>query len=366
VAIFDPGVTVENWKKDFFAYITQRSKDFRHSPSRPRIAPEPSGDDGPGVVIGRSPAMLEVSKLVQAAAASDLDVVLLGETGTGKEVISNLIHRLGQSTAKEPVAVNCAAIPAELLEAELFGIVKGAATGVSARDGVFIRADGGTLLLDEIGEMPLPLQAKLLRALQEREVMPVGGQRATPIDIRVISTTHRPLAQLVSEKKFRADLYYRLRGLEIRLPPLRERLEDLPEFATLFVQRFARDSGKRIRGISERALRILAGHSWPGNVRELETDMKRAVALCPNGGVVDSTLLAHLGVESGPSSPLPNQGSVPSSPSYGTLREELAATERERIRRELAVAEGNKSEAARQLGITWNGLVMKMKRLGLS
>ncbi len=372
VAILGQGAKVDRWKEDFFSYLATRWQEQRHDPPAPRAQPAQVEPERGPVVLGRSAAMVEVETLARAAAESGLNVVLLGETGTGKEVLSRFIHRLRATGKGELVAINCAAIPSELLEAELFGVASRVATGVDPREGLFVRAHGGTLLLDEIGEMPYTLQAKLLRALQEREVMPVGGRRPMPVDLRVISTTHRPLARLVAEKKFRADLYYRLRGLEIWLPPLRERLEDIPEFATLFAQRAARASGKRVRGITERALRLLTCHRWPGNVRELETDMERAVALCADGGSIDSRLFSHLDPVAGrPSSvsvleaPTSRAVAPKAGHSTVTLREELDATERERIRRELALSGGNKSEAARRLGVTWNGLVMKMKRLGL-
>jgi transcriptional regulator with PAS, ATPase and Fis domain len=298
-------------------------------------------------------------------ARSDLSVLLTGETGTGKEMFARLIHDSSSRAAGPFIAINCAAIPAELLEYELFGIGGRVATGVDAREGFFVQAHGGTLFLDEIGDLPERLQPKLLRALQEREVLAVGGSAPRKVDVRAVAASNRDLERLVKEGLFRADLFYRLRGIELRLPPLRERREDLPALLLAFAARAAAKYGKRVRGVSRRALSTLLSHDWPGNVRELESLIERAVLLCPDGGTLQRE---HLGiVETDHAEPI--QTALPVAlpgPEEETLQAQVDAVEREAILRALAAAKGNKSKAARLLGITRNGLALKMERLRIN
>jgi transcriptional regulator with GAF, ATPase, and Fis domain len=233
-----------------------------------------------GDLIGSGPSMREVFRRIERVAATDVSVLVTGETGTGKELVAREIHRRSPRAAGPFVAVNCGAIPESLLETELFGHVKGAFTGaVAKRDGKFQAASGGTLFLDEIGDMPLQLQVKLLRALQERAVTRVGDARAEPVDIRVIAASNRVLADEIAAGRFREDLYYRLDVVSIPLPPLRERGEDLVVIARWFLQKFARETGGGERSFSAPAVAALRRHSWPGNVRELENRIRKAVVL---------------------------------------------------------------------------------------
>ena len=235
--------------------------------------------------------MCRLYKEMEAVTDSDYPVLVLGETGSGKEMISQTLHRSSPRSAGAFVTINCAAIPADLLEAEMFGVAKGAATGVSARQGCFSRAHTGTLFLDEIGELHMELQAKLLRALEYGEVQPVGGP-LTKVDVRVIAATNVNLEQKIDDGAFRADLYYRLAADVVRIPSLSERKDDLPLLIQSFVQRFGNARGIRIRGISQKALDLLLAYSWPGNVRELQHELRRAVQRATSGQVLDSSLFA--------------------------------------------------------------------------
>jgi len=292
----------------------------------------------------------------------DLPVLLLGETGVGKELLARTLHDSSPRRRGPFVAINCAAIPADLLEAEMFGIGKGVATGVAERRGKFQTAEGGTLLLDEIGDMPPELQVKLLRALQEKEVQPVGGAAAA-VDIRVIAATNSDLQRRMEEGRFRRDLYFRVAGFALRVPPLRERREDIPALVESFARTFAREHGKPVRGITVKALRTLVGYAWPGNVRELQHEVGRLVALCPQGEAVDSTMVSPhiLGA-------LPEDAHAEHAAPTDSLDMEknVDALERRLISQALAQARGNRTRAARLLGISRNGLAIKMERLGLT
>jgi PAS domain S-box-containing protein len=238
-------------------------------------------------IIGRSPALRAVLDKIGRVAATDATVLITGETGTGKELIARAVHSNSRRAARPLIKLNCAALPAGLVESELFGHEKGAFTGALARRiGRFELADGGTLFLDEIGELSLEAQAKLLRVLQEREIERVGGGAAIPVDVRIIAATNRDLLRAVREKAFREDLYYRLSVFPVPLPPLRERAEDIPLLVRFLVDRFAACIGKRIEGVSQATLRRLADYRWPGNVRELENVLERAVILAA-GPVLD-------------------------------------------------------------------------------
>jgi DNA-binding NtrC family response regulator len=231
-------------------------------------------------VVGRSPAMVEVYKSVARVAPTAATVLILGESGTGKELIARAIHEHSPRRAGRFVAVDCASLGDALLESELFGHVRGAFTGaVVASPGLFAEADGGTVFLDEIGDVSPAMQARLLRVLQEREVRPVGGTKWCRVDVRVIAATHRDLAGAVAAGRFREDLYYRLEVVTIALPPLRERREDIPLLVERLVQRAAREAGKAVTGVSQAAIELLCAHSWPGNVRELAHVLERAVVL---------------------------------------------------------------------------------------
>jgi DNA-binding NtrC family response regulator len=323
-----------------------------------------------GYVAGESRAMSALYAQMQPVVSGDLPVLLLGETGVGKEGLAHVIHLSSPRHRGPFVAINCAAIPADLLEAEMFGIGRAVATGVGERRGKFQLAEGGTLLLDEIGDMPMALQAKLLRALQEKEIQPVGGP-SVPVNIRVVAATNSDLQRRMDEGLFRRDLYYRVAGLALRVPPLRERREDIPALVHAFLTRFTAEAGRAIRGVTVAALRRLREYAWPGNIRELEHEMRRLVYLCPEGQAIDSTLLdARLSAlpeaaEPLAADPAPRAPATSAPAESLDLERHLEQTERAVIERALAAAAGNRTQAARLLGISRNGLAIKMERLGL-
>ncbi|MBK9387961.1 MAG: sigma-54-dependent Fis family transcriptional regulator [Planctomycetes bacterium] len=309
----------------------------------------------------RSPAAREALQLAERVARTTTTVLLLGESGTGKEVLARRIHALSERARGPFVGVNCAALPPDLAEAELFGHERGAFTGADrARAGRFESAHGGTLFLDEIGEMPLALQAKLLRVLQEREIQPLGSDRTKRIDVRVIAATHRDLEAEVRAGRFREDLYYRIRVFVVRLPPLRERSEDLPELAEHFVARCAAQMGRARPSLAPDALAALQAHTWPGNVRELENAIERALILC-EGERIDAR---HLGALALP-------GRARSGASSSAIFElppggmPLAELERVAIESALRQAGGNVAEAARLLDLDRGTLRHRLRKYGL-
>ena len=318
--------------------------------------------DGPlvfpeGYVPGRSAAIRALYDQMRALGQGDVPVLLLGETGVGKEQIAHVLHASSARRDGPFVAVNCAAIPAELLEAEMFGIGRGVATGVNERSGQFQLARGGTLFLDEIGDMPSPLQAKLLRALQGREIQPVGGAPVR-IDVRVITATNSDLDAKIEQGQFRRDLYYRVPGFVLRVPALRERREDLPDLAHALLGGFARQIGKSVPGIAAEAMRALLEYRWPGNVRELEHETRRLAYLCRDGQEADGSMLSERVLFS-------STAEADTPPSSLRLEANFDHLERRLIRAALARTGGKRSPAARLLGISRNGLAMKMERLGL-
>jgi DNA-binding NtrC family response regulator len=305
-------------------------------------------------LVSSSEAMRQVFKRIGLAADSEATVLILGETGTGKELVARALHRNSGRAARPFVAVNCAAIPAELMESELFGHVKGAFTGaVSERIGRFREADGGTLFLDEIGDMPLSTQAKILRVLQEREITPVGANRAQPVDVRIVAATHRDLPAAVKAGRFREDLWYRLQVVPLWLPPLRERLGDVLLLAEHFLRLLGGDTPKRL---SAAAARLLLAHPWPGNVRELRNAMERA-AILSHGPVID---VEHIGLQT-PTAPAPGLDIDWDGP----MELAVARVEREMIVRALAATAGNRAEAARRLGLSRQQLYRKLAEFKL-
>ncbi|MHC3431799.1 sigma-54-dependent transcriptional regulator [Delftia lacustris] len=305
-----------------------------------------------GELVSGSEAMRQVFKRIGLAADSDATVLVLGETGTGKELAARALHRNSVRAERPFVAVNCAAIPADLMESELFGHVKGAFTGaVSDRAGRFREAQGGTLFLDEVGDMPLPTQAKILRALQEREITPVGASRALPVNVRIIAATHRDLPDAVRQGRFREDLWYRLQVVPVHLPPLRERLGDVLLLAEHFLRQGGGASPKRL---GADAARLLLAHDWPGNVRELRNAMERAALLCP-GPVIGPE---HIGLQ-------PAAANGPAIDWNGPLAPAVAQLEREMVTRALAASTGNRAEAARRLGLSRQQLYRKLAEFGL-
>lgn len=369
-------VPPEEWASDLLAYVGEKliGSSCVRDDEKPTTEVVRYGQlvYPAGMVIGPSEPMKRLIHQIAATVCSRLDVLLLGETGTGKELFAKMIHNSGPTQQGRFLAINCAAIPAELLEAELFGVHGRVATGVDPRPGLFAQANGGSILLDEIGELPERLQAKLLRVLQEREILPLGATTPRRIDVRVISASNRNLATLVEEGRFRADLYYRLRGLQFHIPPLRDRKDDIPLLVMEFVTRAASEYGKVIDGVSRHALRLLIEHDWPGNVRELESEIRRSVLVCPTGGILQAEHLGTVrwnvrrqktpeGVEQGGVSTTQTQVAE----SRATLRQKIDEIERAQIEDALASTGGNQTRAARMLGITRNGLAMKLRRLAI-
>lgn len=313
--------------------------------------------------IGSAPDFVASLDLARRLAASQVAILLSGETGCGKEVFARTIHENSPRRAGPFVAINCGAIPPSLLEAELFGHVEGAFTGADkARAGVFEQAHGGTLFLDELGEMPLAMQAGILRALENGEIRRVGDTKTTNVDVRLVSATHRDLAQMVEAKTFRADLMYRLDAAKIRIPPLRERGDDVVQLAHKFLAVEARHAHKRVLGFAPEALLVLTEYGFPGNVRELKNEIARAVALTPEGSRVVPTafsekVYARRGGE--------EAEVVAAEPQIRTLKEAVEIAERHTIEQALARTEGNLSQAARDLGVTRPGLYKVLVRLGL-
>ena len=322
----------------------------------PRPAPAPRKPPIPEIV-GRSPQMQEVFALVECAARSRATVLVTGETGTGKELIARAVHRTSPRRQRPCVALNCAAFPDTLLESELFGHVRGAFTGADRdKKGLFEQAHGGTLFLDEVSETSGPFQAKLLRALQEREVRPVGGARSRAVDVRVIAATHRDLWRETAAGRFREDLYYRLAVFPIHVPPLRERVGDVLALAEHFVAQHSGDGPHA--PISRDAARLLQAWRWPGNVRELDNEVQRALALSEPGATLTPAHFSKrlYGILE------PIQASLHPEAS---LRETLARVEAWIIRRALDAHGGRRAETARHLDITREGLYKKMKRYGI-
>src|SRR5690606_17826802 len=287
-------------------------------------------------------------------------VHIYGESGTGKELVAHLIHEAGPRRDGPFVPVNCGAIPTELMESELFGHRKGSFTGaVADKQGLIQSAEGGTLFLDEIADLPLHMQVKLLRVIQEKSVRPVGESREQPIDVRILSATHKNLAALVAEGKFREDLFYRINVIEIRVPALRERLEDIPELVDAMLTKLAKQTGVPELHITDQAMAALASYSFPGNVRELENVLERAATLCSNG-VID---VADLQLRPKVVTPeLPIQGVVPPGEKLGDALEDI---ERDAILRALEQTRYNKTKAAQLLGMTFRSLRYRIKKLGI-
>ncbi|MGH7412356.1 MAG: sigma 54-interacting transcriptional regulator [Candidatus Methylomirabilis sp.] len=332
-----------------------------------------------GGVVGLCPGMQQIFKLVGKMAASDLTVLIKGESGTGKELLARAIHYNSRRLARPFVAVNCAAIPRDLLESELFGHEKGAFTGASAlRRGKFELADGGTLFLDEIGDMDLALQAKILRVLQERQFERVGGERPLSSDVRVIAASNQDLETAVTQKGFREDLYYRLNVVAITLPPLRERAEDIPLLVDHFLRMFAEEEGEEPKTVSPEALELMLAYNWPGNVRELENAVKRARVLAATSLILPEHLpaaLAHVketGAAGGSSLDRTLYQGIAAE--LQRLKQEkdgqiyphfLAALERPLLVQVLERTGGNQLRAAELLGINRNTLRKKLRELGI-
>jgi two-component system, NtrC family, nitrogen regulation response regulator GlnG len=362
-----------------FANLEQVVASVAHAAAIRATMPEAAGltvDISGGEIVGRSPAMQEVYKLIGRIVNSDASVLLLGESGTGKELVARAIH-FNSERCREPfVAVNCSAIPPGLLESELFGHERGSFTGaVDRKTGKFEQAGAGTIFMDEIGDLPVELQPKLLRTLQEREFTRVGGSELLRLRARVIAATNQDLETAVAQKRFREDLYFRLRVFPIQLPPLRERLEDVPELTNYFIAKAAREMGTEVSSISAEARTVLIGYHWPGNVRELENTVLRAALLTPG-----TTIRAEdIALGRPASRPLAIPGGSLDETVSALLREHVAALddgemanlyktilakfEKPLIEAVLERAHGNQLRAARQLGLNRNTLHKKISDL---
>jgi two-component system response regulator AtoC len=310
-------------------------------------------------MVGDSPAMLRALETAKRLADKDVTVLVRGETGTGKELFATLLHARSRRAGKALVKFNCAAIPNELAEAQLFGYARGAFTGAAgAHAGFFVQAHEGTLVLDEIGELSLPIQAKLLRVLQEREVQPLGSTRVERVDVRLISSTHRDLSAEVNAGRFREDLYYRIAVVELGVPSLRERREDIPLLAREFARKYSERFGlPEVPELSPELLGLLKEAPWPGNVRQLENAIARCVALA-TGKIIDASAFALV------SSPRAGaDGAPPVAPGDGpSYREQMDVFERNLLSTTLAGASGNQSEAARRLGLSRATLFDRLQR----
>ncbi len=323
-----------------------------------------------GGIVGSSDAMKALFRMMDRIKNSDATVLVLGENGTGKELVARGIHRQSRRDSKSFVATNCSAFNDNLLESELFGHKRGSFTGaVADKPGLFAVADGGTFFMDEVGDMSPALQVKLLRVLQEGMFMPVGGTDTKKVDVRIIAATNRDLTQMVKDGSFREDLYYRLHVVSLRVPALRDRKDDIPLLVEHFLQKLGRRDGKQ-KVLTQRALTQLVVHDWPGNVRELENEMERVWVLSGDDKVIDAELLSPSVRQSRPavSRPAPTAPSSPPSspaPPARTLPEAVESLERSMIESALEAHHGNKTRAAEALGISRRNLIRKVQGYGL-
>jgi two-component system response regulator PilR (NtrC family) len=323
----------------------------------------------PSRLIGESSVMAQLRSTIDKLSRSQAPVYISGESGVGKERVARLIHEQGSRASSPFVPVNCGAIPAELMESEFFGHRKGSFTGAHAdKEGLFQAANGGTLFLDEVAELPLHMQVKLLRVIQEKSVRPVGASAESPVDVRILSATHKDLSHLVTEGKFRHDLFYRINVIELKVPPLRERRDDIPDLAAAILARLANDNSEPARTLSSGAVGALQTYAFPGNVRELENILERAVALAEGDRLTAedlhlpvSTPASSIGdIHSGSAGVQPNP---PASAQASGLPDYIEQLERDAIVKALEECRYNKTKAAAQLGITFRALRYKLKKL---
>lgn len=300
------------------------------------------------ILLGESPVMRTIRSKINKLALSQAPVYISGESGSGKELVARLIHQQGNRSDKPFVAINCGAIPLELMESEFFGHKKGSFTGaVNDKKGLFQAADGGTLFLDEIADLPPSLQVKLLRAIQEKKIRPVGEAIEIPIDVRILSATHKNLADMVQAGSFRQDLYYRINVIELYVPPLRERISDIPQLADHILSRLTENDKRNKPKLSASALNILQQYHFPGNVRELENILERALALYEGNNIEPEDLNLQLS-------------------NHGSLEDHLEAIERKAIAIALKENKGNKTAAAKQLGLSFRSFRYRLKKLNLN
>ena len=362
------GTAVEAMQKGAYDYFTKpfslaemevvirRALEKRRLQKQVRQLKKRLGQDGPlENIIGQSPPILRVKELIQKVAPLDVGVLVIGETGTGKELVSDTLHILSPRAEAPFVKLNCAAIPENLMESELFGHEKGAFTGASsAKQGKFEQAQGGTILLDEIGDMPLNLQPKLLRAVEQKQVTRLGGSKAVTFDVRIVAATNQDLELRVQDKAFRSDLYYRLNVATIPLPPLRERKEDLPLLAEHFLERINARVGTAITGLSAGALKTLYSLDWPGNVRQLAHALERAAIFCSGSRIHTRDLALAAPRQAAETMTMPDAGL--------SLKDAVSQYERNLILKALRAADGVQTEAAKALGVSPTNLWNKLKK----
>jgi two-component system response regulator AtoC len=346
--------------------VVARAAERKRMADAARLAAPPGEEDAFHALVGRSARMREVYRLLEKAAAVDATVLLTGETGTGKELAARAIHYQSARRERRFVPVNCGALPGELVESELFGHARGAFTGAAAaKAGLFEEAQGGTIFLDEVGELPLAAQVKLNRVLQEKEIRRVGDTHPIAVDVRVVAATHRDLRDEVKAARFREDLFYRLHVFAIALPPLRERAEDVPLLAAHFLDKHARALRRTLRGFAPEALGILAAHAWPGNVRELENVIERAVAVTGGDLVTAEDLPPDLAAARAATHPSGGGGAIAAVP-----YKDAVAGARDRVSRDYLVAlmtefGGNVTRAAERAGVERESLHRLLRRYGL-
>lgn len=309
-------------------------------------------------IVGKSKKMLQILNIVRKVTPTSATVLISGESGTGKELIAKAIHYNSPRKDKPFIAINCAAIPETLIESELFGYEPGAFTGANTRKiGLLESAQGGTIFLDEIAELPLTLQSKLLRVLQDKEVRRIGGKDTTKVDVRIIAATNKNLAEEVQKGRFREDLYYRLKVVTVEIPPLRERKEDIPELARFFIDKYSREFGKRISSIDEKALNALIEYNWPGNIRQLETVIERAIIICEGDKITLKDIQDELRLK------MPKNILHIDIPDEGINYEEF---EKELLKKALQKSNYVIAKAARLLGMSYKTFWYRLEKFGLS
>ncbi len=351
------------FKVDELKLVVAKALEHRSLVAENRVLRRRAGPLSSDELLGRAPAIAEVREVVEKVAPGRSTVLITGESGAGKEVVARAIHRRSGRHDQPFVAVNCGAIPEGLIESELFGHEKGAFTGAAeARAGLFEVAGTGTLFLDEVGELPPPMQVRLLRALQERRIRRVGGARDLPVAARIVAATNRDLAAEVQRGQFREDLFYRLNVIPIHVPPLRERREDLPAFVGHFLERFAVEQGRPTPRLAPETERLLLAHDWPGNVRELANVIERAMALTPSDVLEPAALPPALRGRAA----APNGSAPPGLPESGIdLQAHLDGIERALLEEALARTGGVKTEAARLLSLTFRSLRYRLAKYGI-
>lgn len=332
-----------------------------------------AGDSSGSKLLGRAPAMAHLRHLINKVARSQAPVYIHGESGVGKELVAHTIHEQSARSTGPFIPVNCGAIPAELMESEFFGHIRGSFTGAHAdRSGLFQSANRGTLFLDEVAELPMPMQVKLLRVIQEKSVRPVGASTEVAVDVRILSATHKDLGKLVKEGRFRHDLYYRIHVIELRVPAMRERMSDLPELVTAILTRLTQAQQRPMAKLAPPAMALLNQYPFPGNIRELENILERALAMSENDcihihdlGLADQTLSTGM-LTTPPANPDPTESLQSSETVSPTgLPSYMEQLEREAIQKALTNNRWNKTKTAAQLGITFRALRYKLKKLGM-